>query len=114
MSDTKMRDIVREQFEVSLCKESNCETSMHAALLLERRLGNGDYLNPKASIGWWAWNQSRSDLAVILPALRKDSDADDIAGVGLVIPMFDRGYDEALEEARVAIEAAGIKVEFAE
>lgn len=53
------------------------------------------------------YRNGRESVVVELPELRGDSDADDIAGVGLVIPMFDRGYDEAIEECRAAIIAAG-------
>lgn len=53
------------------------------------------------------YRNGRASVVVELPELRGDSDADDIAGVGLVIPMFDRGYDEAIEECKAAIIAAG-------
>ena len=59
---------------------------------------------------WRFWNMALDSVVIELPELRGDSDADDIAGVGLVIPMFDRGYDESLDECRSAIEAAGLKV----
>ena len=53
------------------------------------------------------FRDGRASVVVELPELRGDFDADDIAGVGLVIPMFDRGYDEAIEECKAAIIAAG-------
>lgn len=110
-----MTYIVREQFEsrygiprgVTWDEEINGYVRFNLNLCSDDQWAN--HLNL-----WCCWRDSRKFMVVTLPALREDSDADDIAGVGLVIPMFDRGYDEALEEARVAIESVGIRVEFEE
>lgn len=53
------------------------------------------------------YRNGRASVVVVLPELCGDSNADDIAGVGLVIPMFDRGYDEAIDACKAAIIAAG-------
>lgn len=110
-----MTDIVRLQFEEALSAALLSEGySTDSIVCMFERGSDGEYRSTRVRGAYWGWRARLQKIAVKLPALREDSDADDIAGVGLVIPMFDRGYDEALEEARVAIESVGIRVEFEE
>jgi hypothetical protein len=72
--------------------------------------GPCEYASLDTDSDWICWQASRAALVIELPEFREDSDAVDAAGVGLIIPQFDQGYDEGVAECRAAIEAAGVKI----
>ena len=95
----------REAFEKSYAETHDLPLETFS----QYRMGD-TYRLPGIASHWRTWLSALDSVVVELPELREDSDAIDAAGVGLIIPQFDQGYDEGINECRQAIVAAGLKV----
>jgi len=62
------------------------------------------YVATRLKDAWWAWQASRAEIVVELPERRNVPDRDCWARTNSL------GYNTCNQEARLAIEAAGLKV----
>lgn len=95
----------REAFEANYAEAHDLPLDTFS----QYRMGD-TYRLPGIASHWRTWQMAMESVVVEMPELREDSDAIDAAGFGLIIPQFDQGYDEGINECRQAIEAAGLKI----
>lgn len=69
---------------------------------------DGEYINYPAHCYWLVWQASRQALVVALPSKISHLPHSQV-GDGIVLPEAEQ-YDEAIDDCREAIEAAGVRV----
>lgn len=95
MDTNKMRDISREQFEKFAL---SAEGGLFAGHLAKGE--DGEYLNYAAQCYWLFWQASREAVVVELPPKWNDATHSN-----------KQAWDCGIEDARMALEAHGLKVE---
>ena len=88
---------MREQFEAALVKQA--AEDGFAKPILRRNKNNGDYVDPFEQAAWWGWQASREAVVVELPPKWSDEANSN-----------KQAWDCGIEDARMAIEAQGLKV----
>lgn len=94
----------REEFE-AYCRE---ELEWTDDDLKKGVATEGRYFWAKAADGWRFWQASRQALVVDLPAKISHLPHSQV-GNGFVLPEAEQ-YDEAIDDCREAVEAAGVRV----
>ncbi|KAF0255907.1 hypothetical protein [Pseudomonas putida] len=92
MDTNKMRDISREQFEAVFSEK-------YPLTFAAAKAGESE-AHGAVSIAWWGWQASREAVVVELPPKWSDEANSN-----------KQAWDCGIEDARMAIEAQGLKVE---
>ena len=96
-------DESRKAFEQAI---ANKPTAIDFDFTLDNK---GEYCSSRMRLMWWAWQKSREVAVVKLPEdLTPEYEGDDFKNISDAA--YCRGYNQAMREAELAIEAAGIKV----
>lgn len=95
----------REQFEAWAVQHMPEIDSLPISLLA---YVGGEYHDSSVNAAWQAWQASRQALVVELPAKISHLPHCQV-GNGFVLPEAEQ-YDEAIDDCREAIEAAGVRV----
>lgn len=101
-----MSDLMREEFEAAIVSEFK-SVGCIAGPDLCRSENNGDYLNQVVGGAWWAWQASRECLVIELP---KPAGLDRMCSeMSMQEIREDNRFNRALELAKKALTAAGVK-----
>lgn len=102
-----MSDLIREEFEQAVVNmhSSHGVPPEDAAAFLE--IGSNGYLSVSTKSAWWAWQASRECLVIDLP---KPAGLDRMCSeMSMQEIREDNRFNRALELAKKALTAAGVK-----